>query len=44
MSPGRLFDVVAIFCFAGAAIPITPQPMNLTALGLIFFTLGHIFP
>ena len=43
MSPGRIFDVVAIVCFAIAAVPIA-QPVNLTALGLVFFTLGHLFP
>jgi hypothetical protein len=44
MSPGRVFDVVAIICFALAAIPIPAQPVNLTALGLVFFTLGHLWP
>jgi len=44
MSPGRVFDVVAIVCFAIAASPWPPPPVNLTALGLVFFTLGHLFP
>jgi len=43
MSPGRVFHTVALVCFAIAAIPWTP-PVNLTALGLVFFTLGHMFP
>jgi hypothetical protein len=43
MSTGKIFDVVAIVCFAISAIPIT-QPVNLVALGLVFFTLGHMFP
>jgi hypothetical protein len=44
MSPGHIFDVVAIVCFALAAIPIPSNPVNLTALGLVFFVLGHLFP
>lgn len=43
MSPGRVFYVVAAICFGIAAVPIA-QPVNLTALGLVFFTLGHMFP
>ena len=43
MSTGKIFDVVAIVCFAVAAIPMA-QPANMTALGLVFFTLGHLFP
>jgi len=43
MSPGRIFHVVAIVCFAIAAMPFQP-PVNLVALGLVFFTLGHMFP
>jgi len=44
MSPGRIFDVVAIVCFAISASPWPTPPVNLTALGLVFFTLGHLFP
>ncbi len=44
MTPGRIFDIVAIVCFAVSTAPITTAPVNLTALGLVFFTLGHIFP
>lgn len=44
MSPGRVFDVVAIICFAVSAVPFPTPPINLTALGLVFFTLGHLFP
>src|SRR5215831_13136370 len=44
MSPGRIFDIVAIACFAVAAIPWAPQPPVWVPLGLIFFTLGHLFP
>ena len=40
MSPERVFDVVAIVCFAVSASPY-PTPVNLTALGLVFFTLAH---
>ena len=43
MNPGRVFHIVALVCFAVAAIPIS-QPVNMTALGLVFFTLGHMFP
>jgi hypothetical protein len=42
-SPGHVFDIVAIVCFAVAAIP-WGSPVNLVALGLVFFTLGHLFP
>jgi hypothetical protein len=43
MSPGRIFDVVAVICFAVSASP-WPQPVvNMTALGLVFLTLGHVF-
>jgi hypothetical protein len=41
-NPGFVFDVVAVVCFAVAAIP-WPAPVNLVALGLVFFTLGHMF-
>jgi len=44
MSPGHIFDVVAIVCFAIAAMPLVSPPVNLTALGLVFFVLGHLFP
>jgi hypothetical protein len=44
MSPGRVFDVVAIVCFAVSATPWPQPPLNLTAVGLLFFTLGHLFP
>lgn len=44
MSPGRVFDIVAVICFAIAALPYPTAPVNITALGLVFFTLGHIFP
>jgi hypothetical protein len=44
MTPGRIFDIVALICFGLAAVPIPAQPVNLTALGLVFFTLGHLFP
>jgi len=44
MSPGRIFDVVAIVCFAIAAAPWPQPPVNLTPLGLVFLTLGHLFP
>jgi len=44
MSPGHIFDVVAIVCFAISTIPQFTPPVNLTALGLVFFTLGHLFP
>jgi len=43
MNPGRVFDIVAIVCFGIAAIPQIAPPVNLTALGLVFFTLGHLF-
>jgi len=44
MGPGHIFDVVALVCFGLSAIPWPPQPpVNLTALGLVFFTLGHMF-
>lgn len=41
MSPERVFDVVAIVCFAVSASPYPTPPVNLTALGLVFFTLAH---
>jgi len=44
MSPGRIFDIVAIVCFGIASVPQFTPPVNLTALGLVFFTLGHMFP
>jgi len=45
MTPGRIFDVVALVCFAISTVPWPPQPpVNLTGLGLVFFTLGHLFP
>jgi len=45
MSPGRIFDIVAIACFGIASVPWPPQPpVNLMGLGLLFFTLGHLFP
>jgi len=45
MSPGRIFDIVAIICFAISAVPWPPvPPVNLMGLGLVFFTLGHLFP
>jgi len=49
MSPARVFDIVAVVCFAVAAIPWPPAPsppyaFNLMSLGLVFFTLGHMFP
>ena len=43
MSPGHIFDVVAIVCFGVATIPQLSPPLNLTALGLVFLTLGHLF-
>jgi len=43
MSPGRVFDFVAVVCFGIEAMPFT-KPVNLIALGLVFFTLGHLFP
>ena len=44
MSPGHIFDVVAIVAFGLAAVPWPPSPpVNLTALGLVFFTLSHLF-
>lgn len=43
MSPGHVFDLVAIACFAVAAIP-WGIPVNLVALGLVFFTLAHLVP
>lgn len=43
MSPGRIFDFIAVVCFGLAAIPVT-APINTTALGLVFLTLGHMFP
>ena len=42
MSPGRVFHWVALGCFAAAALPIG-LPVSLLALGLVFFTLGHLF-
>ena len=44
MSPGRIFDIVAIVCFAISAVPQLTPPVNMTVLGLVFFTLGHVFP
>jgi len=44
MNPGRVFDIVAIVCFGIASIPQLTPPVNMTALGLVFFALGHIFP
>jgi len=41
MSPGRIFDVVAIVCFGCSAIPGAPG--GLLQIGLVFFTLGHMF-
>ncbi len=41
-SPHVVFNVVAVVCFAVAAIP-WPAPVNLVALGLVFFTLAHMF-
>lgn len=43
MTPGKIFDVVAVVCFAIASYPMSP-PVNMIGLGLVFFTLGHIFP
>jgi len=44
MSPAHIFDIVALVCFAISAVPWPPQPpVNLTGLGLVFFTLGHLF-
>jgi hypothetical protein len=42
MSPGRVFDIVAIVCFAVSAIPGAPG--GLLQIGLVFFVLGHVFP
>lgn len=42
MSPERVFDVVAIVCFAISASPWPVPVVNLTALGLVFFTLAHL--
>jgi len=44
MSPGRIFDIVAVICFAISCVPWPQPPVNLTGLGLVFFTLGHLFP
>jgi hypothetical protein len=44
MSPGRIFDIVAIICFSISTIPQLTPPVNLTALGLAFFALGHLIP
>ena len=44
MKPGMVFDIVAIVCFFTASIPQLTPPVNMTALGLVFFTLGHLFP
>jgi len=44
VSPGRIFDLVALVCFALSASPWPTPAVNLTALGLVFFTLGHLFP
>jgi len=48
MSPSKVFDVVAIISFGIAAIPwpTAPNPywQYLISLGLVFFTLGHMFP
>ena len=44
MSPGHIFDIVAIVCFALGAVPWAPQPPVWLPLGLVFFALGHIFP
>lgn len=45
MSPGRVFNIVAAICFGIAALPFpAPGNVNLVALGLVFFTLGHMFP
>lgn len=44
MSPGKIFDIVAIVCFAVSAGPWPVPGVNLLGLGLVFFTLGHMFP
>jgi len=41
---GTIFDLVAIICFFVAMVPQAPQPPIWQPLGLIFFTLGHLFP
>jgi hypothetical protein len=42
MSPGRIFSIVAIACFAVSAVPGTPG--GLLQIGLVFFVLAHMFP
>jgi hypothetical protein len=42
MSPSRIFLIVALICFGLAAIPWPAMPINLIALGLVFFTLAHM--
>lgn len=44
MTAGRLCYVVATVFFVVAAIPIPTQPVNLLAIGLAFFSLGHLLP
>lgn len=43
MSPSRVFYCVAAACFAIAAIPVAGQ-VPWVPIGLLFFTLGHMFP